>query len=89
MNEKAWQLLFLNYNGGPEICLSSNEDIYLGFESCTDRDYSPYFVFTEGDASEREMSESSEIVDDLNKGSNFPLYSGGNVSSVDRIDLKK
>ena len=53
VNHKVWNLFFSNYNGGPEIILRKNDDIYLDFKSCGNIDFTSYFdciqVNTESD----------------------------------------
>jgi hypothetical protein len=42
INEKIWKMFYHNYNGGPEVSLTKNEDIYTYVSSVSEKDYVPY-----------------------------------------------
>lgn len=42
VNPRIWKLFYNNYNGGPEIDLSSNTDIYSAFNCASNADHYEY-----------------------------------------------
>jgi hypothetical protein len=42
VNEKIWKMFLHNYNGGPEIQLSKNDDVYVSFISVNNKEYLTY-----------------------------------------------
>lgn len=42
VNEKIWKMFLHNYNGGPEIQLSKNDDIFASFISVSNKEYLTY-----------------------------------------------
>jgi len=68
VNEKVWNLFYNNYNGGPEIKLKKNDDLYQSLTSCTQFDYSPYYDFSFID---QELQENSGQLNQLNYSNQF------------------
>ena len=64
VNYKVWNLFFNNYNGGPEIILKKNDDIYIDFQTCSNRNHIPYFEFMQQDYDEDEEITTDDIQND-------------------------
>jgi len=72
----VWNFFLTNYNGGPEICLKKNDDIFVSLSSCTQTDHIPYSEFKDceeskdRDESEEKSNEEAEEINDLNNVNN-------------------